>query len=651
MALYENNMADQAVTVGSLRVLNNIQSPEIDGINSHVNSLQQQSKAFQKEQKNYWSNLSDDGIIKPFEKTIIKKEIGEIQQSYQALFTQAEENGLEGSVYFLSFTNTYNALLSYINTTLKLFDHMQENTIIDDRETFNTYFENYYHEESFVNIALSTGIMGTLGFRVLSSLSEPGEEGEIGLYKGTIYQYTDGAWKAVGLEGYLGAMTSLPAASLNQYFLCIEDFVIPEKLIINNEELEINGEELWINRKIKYSYIYYWNGDYWECINDKTNYRYVVAMVDLVNYTGELPGAFQEAINVERDARLGQYTILNNQIVQITQDMVDKAVPVNLGKHSTPPSSAEEGDFFVYSGTTSGTWYKSDIYRWHEGNWEHLSTSDPQNRGYYMLALADILSISDAGSGYFSDIFTNSFWANNATINNMSVHTIFLRSGGGIQSDAQGYQQYTRGLRIDENGNLDANGNTHIGGTLSIAGNTNIGGTCNINGRTHITGDCTVEGIGYFTKLAFKNVVAGYSVIKHSDFVVSSNVHNLRSVKIKIQPNLINSNINLHVYLDTYGGTGGTNVHSRVYIKKNGVVQSDNYDYVYSKDFTITTPVHEKIDNWITLSSSDEDYFTILFTVSEDGSSFEYGIYDAYYEIANNNGNLLIGNFISDTKI
>lgn len=331
--LYEMNLADKTLVVDSIKVLRNVDSPNVKHIEKTVNAIQQENKVFQMQQEDYWRMLSDDGIITDFEKQIIKKEYEGIQRSYTAILTQATAQNLQGTAAFLDYKASYEELTNYLYVTLKLFDAMEAPTRVD-RDTFNTYFSNYYYAEKFTQLALAIGIMGNLGYRVLNSLSDLGTEGEIGLYRGTIYQYVDGGWHAVGLEGYVGAQSELPQASLNQYFLVSEDFVAVEPLIVNNETLLVNGEELYVGRLFETGFIYVYNGTYWQKVEDTTDYRYVVAMVDLVNITGQLPGVYQQAIdtavaavqhnlNDEIAERQGQMTIINGDIVEINQDILN----------------------------------------------------------------------------------------------------------------------------------------------------------------------------------------------------------------------------------------------------------------------------------------------------------------------------------------
>lgn len=481
---FEQNWADKSLTVHSLKVLKDLNSPGIKKIQQSVESLQTQNQKLQLEQNNYWSDLASDGTITPYEKKILLKQFEEIKQSYVALLNQATSQNLQNTAYFIDYQTVYNNLRSYLYTTLKLFDDMDINTVITDREAFNAYFSSYYYDEKFVVIALTTGIMGNLGFRVLANLNESGTEGEIGLYHGTIYQYTGGKWVAVGLEGYMGAINTLPSATLNQYFLASEDFLATLPLYVNDEPLYVNDEPLYIGvGGFEEGFIYVCNEDgVWEKITDTSDYRYVVAMVDLISITGQLPGAFQDAIDASAESLKAE----------LEEEIANIQLPGYLGVASAPPSNANEGDFFVYSGNESGNWHNSGVYKYIEGVWTYLEPES--NSDYYMRCLDDVLSLNNVTSGYFAEIFARVFWAHSITTDKLSTRVLYLRAGGYIRSENTGYVAGVQGLQIDYNGNIDANQNTHIGGNCTIDGTLGVGGTANFTGVVNLGSGTRIVG-------------------------------------------------------------------------------------------------------------------------------------------------------------
>lgn len=470
--MYENNMADQALVVGRLKVLQSIEAGGITEIKQSVDAIKKQTNIQLKQQEEYWKTLSNDSVISSVEKQTLKREMENVRQSYAAIIQQATSLGYTSSI-LQDYIRTYETLRDYIYTTLKLFDDMTSETKLNDRDYFNSLFSNYFFLESFVLLAITKGILDTVNIRVLNSLLEEGTEGETALYHGGLYQYTDGRWKSISTGNYKGAKDELPAAEEDSFFLASETFISTEVLMVNGEELYVNGDQLGINMLFQKGFIYYVFNGQWKVEADKTNWRYVAAFADVLNVTGELPQIFQDAISD-----------LQNQIDQQQTEIDSKVshVPVYFGASSTIPSNAQEGDFFTFTGSTYGTWYNSMVYKYENNAWQYLDPDDTGNRNYYMQALTDILACNNASSGFFATIFASSFFANAASIENLSTKTIYLKSGGNIQSEETAYIANQQGLKIDADGNIDANGSTHIGKSCVIDGNTTIEGNALFKG-------------------------------------------------------------------------------------------------------------------------------------------------------------------------
>lgn len=513
MALYQENMADKSLVVGDIQVLGKLGGKSVKKIIKDIEAVKNQTLAFRKEIVDFWSEISDDYFVSPEEKVILKREFQNVKRSYAALLAQALTQNLTGELYFVQYTNVTEELTYYLNNELRLFDDMNNGTDIPDREVFNKHFSDYYYSEKFCQIALATGIMGNLGFRVLENLDEPGNENEIALYRGQIYQYVNGKWETVGLEGYQGTRTTLPKASENQYFLSKDDFAVAIPLYINGKPLLINNANMTLKRKFKKGLIYLFQGNKWIELTDTSDYRYVVALVDYISVTGELPGAFQQAIDnaikeleekiyksldEEIEERKGQLTIIDGRIVRIDEDIkqniedierIDgttiKHLPVYFGLQFKDPEDAIEEDYYVWAGTTTATRIKGDIYVLREGEWQHVEPRSGDGASMYQIALDDILSLNLPNS--FGALFADAFFAHQATIDVLGTQTIKIRTGGAIQSDI--YIANSRGTHLDTDGNLDANGNTHIGGTLKVDGDTTIGGNVKIDGNNvEVTG-------------------------------------------------------------------------------------------------------------------------------------------------------------------
>ena len=510
MKTYENNMADQALVVKSLKVLDKIEGGGVTEIKNDVEAVRRQTVAQNKKQEEFWKQFSDDGVISVIEKQSLYRESQNIDRSYAAITQQAEILQIESTI-LADYNRTYNALHTYLYTTLKLFDDMSSETVIDDRDTFNGYFSGYYFDENFVLLAITAGILDSIDFRVLESLTEPGTEGETAIYRGGLYQYINGSWKNVSTGAYKGPRTELPPDEEGAFFIVSESFTLTQGLIVNGEELYVNGDLLGVVSTYLKGYIYYYEDGTWHPVFDKTDWRYAAAFADVINITGELPQIFQDAIDdlqeqldshvqtleEEIATKHGQYTIIDGDIVLIDdaiQGIVDRAnaqastisdqqsqldnqqtqingkishLPVYLGPAtSTSYLSPQVGDYYLHTG--SGADYLK-IKRFDGGSsWYTLDPAMSQFKNYYMMALEDILAAENAGTGTFTQLFCQAFWAASADIDTLDVKTIFLRQTGRIQSAHTTYVREAVGLDIDAAGNIDANGDTHIAGKVAI---------------------------------------------------------------------------------------------------------------------------------------------------------------------------------------
>lgn len=462
MDLKELNHAGEHAIFGSIEVLGDIDGKGMRTIRREINSMQQQQASFTRKIDNYWSDLSNDGIITPVEKTSLLKEWEGIAQSYTALYAQASEKQLTNTQYWLDYAAAYEALKTELFTTEKIFDNMYENTTLSDKDAFDSIFSEYYYEEKFVTLAITAGLIDKLGLRALTSLQEEGTDGELAFYHGELYQYVEDTWVKIGTETYLGIvnqMSDLPEIKQEgQYFIAGQVFPVMCPLVINNKILEINGKILMI-KYLDYAaagQILYWHNNRWNLAADDDP-RYIAVLADYYKATGGMPALFAEEV----------------QKVSGNESYV--------GVYSTAPANPKKNFYFLYSGITAGDWVHARIYKYNGTLWEEMDPADDGESKYYMNALQDILLLEEAGSGYFSTLFCNAFFTNKASINALKVQTIYLNDNGNIQSEKDAYIPGVQGLLIDAKGNIDANGTTHIGGTCTIDGNTTIGGICNVD--------------------------------------------------------------------------------------------------------------------------------------------------------------------------
>ena len=469
MKTYENNMADQDVVVHSLRVLTEVKSPALSQLKRDLNTQQVTAQALARKQERFYKSLSDDGIISPMEKKIVQREMESIATSYTALYQQAVAEHYEQAAFFQDYMATYQALRDYIYSTLHLFDNMDEDTEVN-REEFNSYFSDYYYSESTAIVSMTVGVITELGFKVLTSLEDEGEEGQVGIYHGALYQYIDQQWKPIDRELYYGKSDTLPPAMEGRYFLCTANVILTDILYVNEDPLEVNGEALEIGSHFERGVIYVYEDYHWQAKDPEEDYRYIVAMGDYFGIKESLPPIMKTEIeNVARTAAGSNY----------------------FGPAIVPPVNPVEGDFFLYIGETSTPvvdhkWIKFELYKYHNNGWKWLDEADYQNRDYFMQALQDILYYAPSTTGYFSTAFCNAFFANQASLNALSTKVIYIDTGGAIRSKEEEYEYHESGLLIDAEGNIDANGNTHIGGVCVIDGETTIGGNTTIEGVCNV---------------------------------------------------------------------------------------------------------------------------------------------------------------------
>jgi hypothetical protein len=467
MELKELNHAGEQGVFGSLRVLGDIDNKNIKTIKRDVNVMQNVQTKMNTKINNYWTSISDDGIINIEEKQALKREWETIQQTYAALLAQATAKALISTSYWQDYQDAYDDLEELIFVTEKVFDDMYNATTLTDTENFNDIFHAYYYSEQFVQLAIMSGLIDKLGLRGLESLTEPGVEGELAFYRGELYQYHNNAWVRIGTESYMGMISTyvqqLDEATEGNYFLASGVFYLTVNLIINGEQLYINDDIFCIKIKTKVGKIYSFENGFWHPVKD-SDPRYMAILADYMSLTGQVPNLMLDSIEeVVREPNRN---------------------PKYLGVSNTDPFLPKKGDYYVYSGITTSTRVRDRIYRYDGTAWEELSLADfDVNSRYYMNALQDILTLEEAGDGYFSTLFCNAFFTNKASINALKVQTIYLEEDGAIQSNNETYSAGEVGLRIDADGNIDANGDTHIGGTCTIDGNTTISGNAIIAGQ------------------------------------------------------------------------------------------------------------------------------------------------------------------------
>lgn len=681
MKNYENNMADQVLVVKSLKVLDKVDGGAFKEIKQNVEAVKKQTNVISRQQDEYWKTLSDDGIITPIEKQSLLRESKNIDRSFAAITQQAATLGIASAI-LEDYVATYNALRTYLFTTLKLFDDMQSETNIDDRDTFNAYFSGYYFSENFVLLAITAGILETIDFRVLQSLTEPGEEGETAIYHGALYQYVNGEWKNVTTGAYKGPQTELPPDEEEAFFIVSESFLMADVLIVNDEELLVNNDTLLISHTYQKGYIYYFQNGTWHPEWDKTNWRYAAAFADVINITGELPQLFQDGLDAiqanlddavlsleeEIAAKQGQYTIIGGQMV-----LIDDLLPQIIDEYNsqqteidskishlpqyyaiTAPQNPQQGDFYLYLGEDA---HYGFIRRYNNGAWEWLDPELPQYSSYYSMAMNEIFEYEKDNPDVKLKFWAKNFWSICSHIDDLDVQVIKLRDNGSIQSDGLTYSQETRGLRIDQDGNLDANGNTHLGASVSnkvaigvpLTGNTDFNNYHTvIGGKTLIRDDVKIKGNADFEGSIKNN---SFSVEKLAQATIGLFRKEKTGMQCGEMPYILKAMFNLD-FGHYSGGASLTLTDKTLYVYRPGIISNDcdKLEIAFQGNVPYRSAelpnrycyfrVHIKNGSWVTIinyGSVDEDYdwqnitlsgLTILdlYSIVSDIAKVKYGV-------------------------
>lgn len=595
MRLKQANHAGEHGVYGSLEVLGDVQSKNIRQIKRTVDMIQYESTREQQRVTDYWSKLSDDGKITPIEKKIIKKEWEAIAQSYAALLQQATELGITGDDYWLDYAGAYSDLRTYLFTTISLFDDMEATTQLDDRDTFNSYFSGYYYAEKFIQMGITSGVIGTLDLDILHSLDEEGVEGEIKVYRGQFYQYVNGVWVKLGSEGYLGILNSYSEfatpPSEGQYFLAGEDFEILEQFGVNDEALFINDEPIYVRgTQVHKGEIWVYTEDPILLVNDEEFYvnGLLFGVHNSVKGWDKVTAENWRYITVMQDYMV-LYNELPSKVREIIEDLIPPTPPqageLYLGILSVVPQNASEGQYFVYGGTDNAVdethWFKSSIYKFNGTSWEWLDPELYQNQDYYMRCLKDILSLNKTTNGYFAAIFANAFFTNSASINALKTKTIYLDMDGCIQSELEQYIPNTKGLKIDASGNIDANKNTHIGGDCLIDGK------CNIKGDVTLGNSVTFKGLLSGAAGSLDNITIGKNSTLKGDIIndvfeatnqtVRQDFYYAAGTRFTA-----GNHIRMSDVIGTYLGINFTEIYINADTRESSIVLKDNGNFVYT---------------------------------------------------------------------
>ncbi|MCQ2242089.1 hypothetical protein [Treponema sp.] len=438
----QENKAGIELIVSKLTVLEGISGGGIEEIKQDVEMIQSSVQTMGGRQNDYWSALSKDGVITPVEKRQLKKEYGTIDATHTALMAQAREKGIETSKEVWAYDTAFEDLHDYLFIQLKLFDNMAENTELDSSETFNGYYNVYYTALQNAQAKVNIGDPGKI--RKLNSLQDLGNDGEVALFEDNFYYYdlANHEWIGISVASklgeYMGVLTESPPQVLNQYFLVGPEGIYTDWLEITgnaraaeeNAWVDEYGEIIYINMGFETGYIYYWseNNEFVK-VEDKNNWRYIVAMNDMIACHYDISPQLYEWLTGE----------LAEELSKDVEEKVLEHSPKNLGQASTVPLNPNDGDWMVWAAASTSRFTKGHVYVYEKEtvSWRELNPSDLTGkvRDMFMSSLTDILQVNPTESGYFSYIFAQAFFSNSATINSLRTYQAVIEEGGYIKSD------------------------------------------------------------------------------------------------------------------------------------------------------------------------------------------------------------------------
>lgn len=333
MSLKQENLSDKELVVGSIRVLQNVKGAGIDKITRKIDDLQKTTQTFLAKQNNYWKDLIQDGVINPIEKQTLYKEWQVIDRTYTAIIQQATEEDVLSTDEIIEYKAAYEKLKNYLFEEIRVFDNLNENTKITNREEFNEQYLDYYEKEQKTQVVLNTGMAGKPGhIRILDSLLGIGYVGEVAIYGGRLYTYDGTTWLEIEGSSYLGILNETPDLKIiGTYFLAGENnFLIPIRLSILAKDLVTKGVKYIVAKvKAQKGYIYIYEKTGWRKITNKDDYHYISAINDLLSMNEELSPKLQTVFNEinknvedlqEEVTKLnGDYENINEQL-QINND-------------------------------------------------------------------------------------------------------------------------------------------------------------------------------------------------------------------------------------------------------------------------------------------------------------------------------------------
>lgn len=156
----QNNMADQHLVVRSIEVLDGGGIGGAGGktIERRLDQVEQ-SITLLNSQTDYYSQIAEDNIITPTEKQTLKKESYAINAEYTSILNRADTAGVTHSSEADAYKQCYKNLTDMWGE-LGIFDNMEEETRIPQRNAFNTVYQEYYESRDALNNRITIGYIG-----------------------------------------------------------------------------------------------------------------------------------------------------------------------------------------------------------------------------------------------------------------------------------------------------------------------------------------------------------------------------------------------------------------------------------------------------------------------------------------------------------
>lgn len=313
----------------------------------------------------------------------------------------------------------------------------------------NTQRVQYPTYNDFNNIAdlVINAARESAGIRKLNNLQESGYEGEVAIYNGFFYEYKGGNWYKVQAENYLGVFSvaqNIPVAvTEDDYFLAGADMERKASFKTSKGLLKLaDGSLLGLTINFKKGFIYICKNGTWQIIENRNDYRYIIATNDLVSVEGEISDNLIKATYQATGRYIGAFSDL----------------PADLENNGNYFLANEE--FYYASGEKTK---KGFIYRYKASKgWEEIDAESVEAYSLYMAALNDTLKITNPNNAAFATMFVDNLIASKAFIRNLNSATIELEDNGVIKS--KNYDPVEAiGFKLTADGEFVCNNGTYRG--------------------------------------------------------------------------------------------------------------------------------------------------------------------------------------------